>query len=305
MRGGFVRGGASRSHTPRNTPREDEETSKRELKKSKTATQGEEFSGKEAIAVRVEDWMMDDTRNLMEKPTIHELAAVEEIDTSKIGTKKISFASMVNKGNQASQEREASQEHKEGETVMQDDMEANESDDESDILIKKLPNGLYNLVISEGVQRELRKYWWETIIVKLLGRKISLITLKRRLEAMWGKMGSIDVIDLGNDFFLVKFHNSSDLDYALMEGPWKVLDHYLTIRLWQPDFNPTTTAIDKIAVWIRLPDLPIEYYHRAILQKIGGIVGRTIKVDTNTAEITREKFARLCVEVELDKPLVS
>ncbi|KAL4391613.1 hypothetical protein AHAS_Ahas03G0262600 [Arachis hypogaea] len=128
---------------------------------------------------------------------------------------------------------------------------------------------------------------------------------QRRLEIMWGKNGSIDVIDLGNDFFLVKFYNSEDLDFALMEGPWKILDHYLTIRLWKPDFNLEDVAIDKIAAWIRLPGLAIEYYNRPILEKIRNIVGRTIKVDTNTAEVSRHKFARICVEVDLEKLLVS
>ncbi|XP_015950050.1 uncharacterized protein LOC107474919 [Arachis duranensis] len=184
-------------------------------------------------------------------------------------------------------------------------MEEDEEEDIDDIIVKKMANGLFNVVIGERVQRELRKEWWETFIVKLLGRKVSLVVLKRRLEIMWGKNGSLDVIDLGNDFFLVRFYNSGDLDFALMEGPWKILDHYLTVQMWKPDFNPSTATIDKIAAWIHLPELAIEYYHRAILEKIANIMGRKLKVDTNTAEVTRGKFARLCAEVDLTQPLVS
>ncbi|RYR38369.1 hypothetical protein Ahy_A09g043405 [Arachis hypogaea] len=93
-----------------------------------------------------------------------------------------------------------------------------------------MPNGLLNLIIGESIQKEIREEWWNSLIVKLLGRKISLLALKRRLETMWAKMGSIEVIDLGGDFFLVRFFNSEDLDYGLMEGPWKILDHYLTVQ---------------------------------------------------------------------------
>ncbi|KAL4394796.1 hypothetical protein AHAS_Ahas02G0187800 [Arachis hypogaea] len=107
-----------------------------------------------------------------------------------------------------------------------------------------------------------------------MGRKISLLALKRILEIMWGKNGSIDVIDLGNDFF------------------------------WS-NFNLEDAVIDKIAAWIRLHGLAIEYYNRTILEKIGNIIGRTIKVDTNTADVSRGKIARICVEVDLEKPLVS
>ncbi|RYR01995.1 uncharacterized protein LOC107646550 [Arachis ipaensis] len=182
------------------------------------------------------------------------------------------------------------------------------SDDENEelgIKIEKTPNGLYNLVISESIKYDLRKHWWESLIVKVLGRKVSLAVIKRRLEAMWSRMGSLDVIDIGNDYFLVRFYNAEDLDYALMEGPWKILDHYLTIQLWKLDFNPSKATIDNIAAWIRLPCLAIEYYNRIVLEKIGNILGRTIKVDTNTSQISRGKFSRICVEIDLTKPLVS
>ncbi|KAL4313865.1 hypothetical protein AHAS_Ahas15G0027800 [Arachis hypogaea] len=74
--------------------------------------------------------------------------------------------------------------------------------------------------------------------------------------------------------------------------------------MWEPNFNPLTASIDKVTAWIRLPGLPIELYDRMVLRKIGNLVGRTIKVDSNTAELSRGKFARMCVEVDLTKPLV-
>ncbi|QHO31323.1 hypothetical protein S83_026012 [Arachis hypogaea] len=183
--------------------------------------------------------------------------------------------------------------------------EDEEMEEEDEVVIKKMPNGLYNLVIGEHIKRELRKEWWESLIVKLMGRRISLMVMRRRLETMWEKHGSLEVIDLGNDYFLVRFFNSEDLDYAIMQGPWKIFDHYLAVRLWKPEFDPALATIDTIAAWVRLPGVAIEYYHQSILKKIGNIIGRTIKVDSNTADIARGKYARICVELDLTKPLVS
>nr|XP_025616677.1 uncharacterized protein LOC112708979 [Arachis hypogaea] len=121
---------------------------------------------------------------------------------------------------------------------------------------------------------------------------------------MWSGKGSIDVIDLGHEFYLVKFYSQEDLDYALLEGPWKIYDHYLAVRCWEPNFNPLLVTIDKITAWVRLPGLPIELYDRSILRKIGELIGRVVKVDTNTEKMYRGKFARLCVEVDLTKPLI-
>ncbi|QHO28903.1 uncharacterized protein LOC127740571 [Arachis duranensis] len=178
------------------------------------------------------------------------------------------------------------------------------SDSESDIRVEKIEEGLFNIVISEETERKLWKSWWNTLIVKLLGRKVGYAEMKRRLEIMWSNKGSLDVIDLGQDFYLVKFYANEDFDFALLEGPWKLYDHYLTVRLWEPNFNPQTATIDKVTAWIRPPGLPIKLYDRNILRKIENIIGRTVKVDSNTAELCRGKFARLCVEVDLTKPLI-
>ncbi|XP_057723606.1 uncharacterized protein LOC130939520 [Arachis stenosperma] len=171
----------------------------------------------------------------------------------------------------------------------------------SKITVEKI-EGIFNFRINEAAMKELRYPWWDTLIVKLLGRRIFLLALTRRLEAMWEKMGSIEVIDLGNDFFNVKFYSQEDLDFALTEDPWKILNHYISIHSWQPNFNPFEATIDKIAAWIRLPDLAIEYYEKNMLNKIGDVIGRTLKVDTNTADKSRGKFARLCVELDLTAP---
>ncbi|XP_057745166.1 uncharacterized protein LOC130963034 [Arachis stenosperma] len=163
-------------------------------------------------------------------------------------------------------------------------------------------DGICNVVINEVVLKQLRHPWWDTLIVKLLSRRISLAVLTRRLEAMWGKQGSIEVIDLGNDFFIVKFYSQEDLDFALIGGPWRIFDHYLTISFWKTNFNPMEASIEYTVAWVRLPGLMIEYYEKSMLERIGNIIGRTIKVDSNTADICRGKFARLCVELDLPAP---
>ncbi|QHO28219.1 Endonuclease/exonuclease/phosphatase [Arachis hypogaea] len=126
----------------------------------------------------------------------------------------------------------------------------------------------------------------------------------KRIENLWGRLVELDVIDLGNEFYLVKFYSQEDLDFALLEGPWKIYDRYLVVRLWEPNFNPLLTTIDKITAWIRLTGLPIELHNEKILRNIGGLIGRICKVDYNTSHLCRGKFARLCVKVDLTKPLL-
>ncbi|PPR92871.1 hypothetical protein GOBAR_AA27805 [Gossypium barbadense] len=57
--------------------------------------------------------------------------------------------------------------------------------------------------------------------------------------------------------------------------------------------------------WIRLPGLPRYLYKRKILEKIGGIIGKVVRLDLNTGSRIRGRFARLVVYVNLHKPLIS
>ncbi|XP_028768306.1 uncharacterized protein LOC114725909 [Neltuma alba] len=121
---------------------------------------------------------------------------------------------------------------------------------------------------------------------------------------MWGKAGKVDVVDIDMDYFLVEFQSKEDYELALTGGPWIVMDSYLVVMRWKPAFNPLSEVIDKVAVWVRLPVISIDLYDKKILYAIGSEIGRVIKVDGPTARRKRGRFARVCVEVDLKKPLL-
>ncbi|CAN1184326.1 hypothetical protein LINPERHAP2_LOCUS36911 [Linum perenne] len=87
--------------------------------------------------------------------------------------------------------------------------------------------------------------------------------LKRRLEFLWAREGHIQVSDLSNDFFLVRFSNDDDYNRAAFKGPWKLS-----------------------------------------VTRIGNHIGRTVRLDLATMEGARARYARVCVEIDLSKPLL-
>ncbi|XP_061369460.1 uncharacterized protein LOC133312303 [Gastrolobium bilobum] len=127
--------------------------------------------------------------------------------------------------------------------------------------------------------------------------------MKKKINVLWARKGKINVTDIGNDFFVVQFSEKDDLNFALNGGPWIVLGHYLSLRKWEPTFRPNSAGIAKIAAWIRLPDIPIEFYDEAFFRRIGNWLGKMIKVDSNTNAHVRGRFARICVELDLSQPL--
>ncbi|GAU35495.1 hypothetical protein TSUD_384500 [Trifolium subterraneum] len=161
-----------------------------------------------------------------------------------------------------------------------------------------------NFIFAKQEEKCLYRPWRRGVIVKLLGRRIGYKALETRLKQMWVRKGVINIIDLSNDYYLVAFSNEEDQYAALMDGPWFIYDHYLTVKEWSPNFHPASDTIKELAVWLRISGLPIEYYDSRILNFIDNRVGKTVKVDKNTLTQERGKYARLCVQVNLTKPLL-
>ncbi|KAI9122711.1 hypothetical protein K1719_006551 [Acacia pycnantha] len=78
------------------------------------------------------------------------------------------------------------------------------------------------------------------------------------MERMWAAKGPLRVTPLSNGYFLVSFSSTEDRDHALQEGPWMIADHYVLVQRWRPNFNPWKADHQKrVAVWVRIPDLPM------------------------------------------------
>nr|POE69940.1 uncharacterized protein CFP56_57744 [Quercus suber] len=69
------------------------------------------------------------------------------------------------------------------------------------------------------------------------------------------------------------------------------------------DFKPSEANISSVALWIKLNELPIEYYNSEALQIIGNTIGRVLRIDMHTANESRRRFARPCIQVDIEKPL--
>lgn len=159
-----------------------------------------------------------------------------------------------------------------------------------------------NISVEEA--EEWCRPWRQALIVRLLGKRISLKTLQTRLEKDWSRKGPIKVIDLSDEYFLVHFHQEDDYKFALFEGSCLIQDHYLILQRWRPFFKCGSDQISKVAVWVRIPNLPIEMCNAKFLWRVGSNIGTMLKVNTLTSVHFRATFARICVEIDLRKKLV-
>lgn len=86
----------------------------------------------------------------------------------------------------------------------------------------------------------------------------------------------------------------------LTEGPWFVSGHFLSVHRWEPNFVLAGSKLAITVAWIRLPQLPMEYYDKAILEKVGNRIGKLLKIDTCISSTIIGRYARICVQVPLE-----
>ncbi|KAI9080533.1 hypothetical protein K1719_037499 [Acacia pycnantha] len=156
----------------------------------------------------------------------------------------------------------------------------------------------------EKEMERLMKPFGRTLVVKFLGRQPSYGFMVKKLRQIWEQKGNINIFDLENDFYLVSFQHSDDYMEALTGGPWVINDADLNVARWRPEFSPKSERIESVVAWVRFPDLPAPLFDKKFLLNLGNVIGKAIKLDIHTEQRARGKFARMCVELDLTKPLV-
>lgn len=84
--------------------------------------------------------------------------------------------------------------------------------------------------------------------MKLFGRIVGYNYVLNRIKVLWLPKSHIELVALDNDYFIVKFAAIEHYTFAKFEGPWIILDHYLVLKEWRPNFDPFTDITDKILI---------------------------------------------------------
>ncbi|KAL4382918.1 hypothetical protein GQ457_15G016510 [Hibiscus cannabinus] len=190
-------------------------------------------------------------------------------------------------------------------TVLAKDIHDLDVEIQEDDVVMSSTDGIPTIDFFERVHALIDSKLVNSVIVRLLGRSIGYAALLSRIKTLWNLRGEVALIDLDNDYFLVRFAESEDCSQVLTGGPWLIYGCYLTVQPWSRDFSTLLDHLEKIVVWVCLPGLPYRYYTKSMFRYIAGTVGEIVQIDYNTEEGKRGRFSRLANVVNLKKPLVS
>ena len=103
---------------------------------------------------------------------------------------------------------------------------------------------------------------------------------------------------------LIRVADERDYHRLWLRAVWYVQGRPMKLFKWTPSFHVDREP-SVVPVWVSLPKLPIHLFNRECLFQIVATLGVPLYVDAATAALSRPSVARVCVEVDLLKPLVS
>src|SRR4051812_28092191 len=106
-------------------------------------------------------------------------------------------------------------------------------------------------------------------------------------------------------YFILRFHSLDDKDLVLTKGPYTIHNMPMLLTDWKPNFDLKKDMLRTIPIWVTLPHLPIHLWGQKSLSKIGSALGTPVVTDECTANKLRVSYARILVEMDITKALVS
>ncbi|XP_026399023.1 uncharacterized protein LOC113294860 [Papaver somniferum] len=156
--------------------------------------------------------------------------------------------------------------------------------------------------IPDEVINECLDEWKFSLIGRLDLVKLKMNNVSEALLKQCQLKGKVQFIPLGKGFFIIKLDNLEDRNH-IWQGFWKVDAQILSIRAWEPNFNPAAQKTTSAYVWVIFPGLSIEYWKESILMQMGSILGRAIKVDKITLKRIVGYYACVLVEIDISKSI--
>ncbi|PHU29172.1 hypothetical protein BC332_01265 [Capsicum chinense] len=104
------------------------------------------------------------------------------------------------------------------------------------------------IVLTEEEKARIHRPWAYSVIIRLTRLRVNHAYLKTHLSILWKPTKDLILIDLGNDYFIVKFLKEENMLIALQRGPWFVNGAFLSVRKWHPNFVALKVMENLIAI---------------------------------------------------------
>ncbi|XP_012855474.1 PREDICTED: uncharacterized protein LOC105974861 [Erythranthe guttata] len=141
-----------------------------------------------------------------------------------------------------------------------------------------------------------------TLIMKFSAGRPSLQDIRTHINTEWNLVSEPAIGFLDPRHITIHMGSTQDAKLALSRNSNNIKNCMFRLFRWTPEFSIGKDS-SRVAVWVRLPKLPLPYFNVSSLERIGTALGNVLRVDDRTLAFTHTHYARVCIEVNVAKQL--
>ncbi|XP_042489634.1 uncharacterized protein LOC122069615 [Macadamia integrifolia] len=154
------------------------------------------------------------------------------------------------------------------------------------------------IIIPQQDYESKRQSFRFALIGRVDFRVISFDALRKEAADKWNLSQRVSMHPLRKGFVIFQFQCEGDKAAVWRRSPMKIGSQLIRFQHWKPDFNIHVKQTWSKLIWIRFPDLPLEYWHENVLLSIAKAVGRPVALDRHTKQGLMGHYARVLVEID-------
>ncbi|XP_062083475.1 uncharacterized protein LOC133789729 [Humulus lupulus] len=150
---------------------------------------------------------------------------------------------------------------------------------------------------------EQAQNWNSAVICMVLGANPPFAVFEGFVKRIWGHLGIERVVRMHMGLTIVKFNDEATRDFVLENGIVQFDRKPVIVRPWTQELD-SIRLVRSVPLWIRLPNLGLQYWGKNCLSALVSTIGKPIMVDKFTKDRSMIRFARVLAEMEItDDPL--
>lgn len=162
---------------------------------------------------------------------------------------------------------------------------------------------LFAVKIEESVYQQSIKNCQNNLIGRFIlpkgSQPLKVNDLHRKSSEIWKRKNPWKISPIGKGHYCLQFANNGDLNTVWTAGPINLHPGSMKLSLWCKDFVPEKQKQTNAQAWVRLHNLPFEYWHPRILLSIASILGSPVKIDQATLNREFFHYARIQIDIDL------
>ncbi|XP_070040145.1 uncharacterized protein [Nicotiana tomentosiformis] len=137
--------------------------------------------------------------------------------------------------------------------------------------------------------------WW--------GNTPSIGVIKRFIANQWVNVQKPKVLFHNDGYFIILLSNNEEREKMILNSPYTINSRPIIIRQWSENFDFNEEVLKTIPLWVKFPNLPLNYWSKQAPSKIRSGLGKPLYTNACTTIAERVSYVKVLIEMDVTRPL--